>query len=110
MNLTTFHCIYVNSNLFGVDADLLFAYLISNTAQILFSTCGREYGNGLNKFEPNDLNKSLMLDIGSLSEIKKDKLRTIYLQNKRSSDLSYINEIDAILVDSFYEKVAVGIE
>lgn len=110
MNLTTFHCIYVNSNLFGVDADLLFAYLISNTAQILFSTCGREYGNGLNKFEPNDLNKSLMLDIGSLSEIKKDKLRTIYLQNKRSSDLSYINEIDAILVDSFYEKVAVCIE
>ena len=101
MNLTTFHCIYVNNNLFGVDADLLFAYLISNTAKMLFSISGREYGNGLNKFEPNDLNKSLMLDIGSLNEIKKEKLRTIYQQNKKNNDLSYIHEIDHILTDYF---------
>ncbi len=101
MNLTTFHCIYVNNNLFGVDADLLFAYLISNTAKMLFSISGREYGNGLNKFEPNDLNKSLMLDIGSLNEVEKDRLRTIYRQNRKNNNLSYIHEIDSILIDSF---------
>ncbi len=101
MNLTTFHCIYVNNNLFGVDADLLFAYLISDTAKTFFSTSGREYGNGLNKFEPNDLNKSLMLDIGSLSEAQKERLRSIYQQNKKNDDLSYICEIDSILIDNF---------
>lgn len=101
LNLTTFHCIYVSDNLFGVDADLLFAYLISDTAKKLFSISGREYGNGLSKFEPNDLNKSMMLDIGSLNETKKNKLRTIYKQNKKNNDLSYIYEIDSILIDSF---------
>lgn len=101
MNLTTFHCIYVNNNLFGVDADLLFAYLISDTAKMLFLMSGREYGNGLNKFEPNDLNKSLMLDIGSLSEVDKDRLRAIYQLNKKNDDLSFIHEIDSILNNCF---------
>ena len=101
VNLTTFHCVYVNHNLFGVDADLLFAYLISDTAKILFSTSGREYGNGLNKFEPNDLNKSHMLDIGSLEEHSKNEIRNIYLSNKHNNDLSFIEEIDQLLINSF---------
>lgn len=101
VNLTTFHCVYINNNLFGVDADLLFAYLISNTARMLFSTSGREYGNGLNKFEPNDLNKSYMLDIGSLSEDYKNEIRTIYRVNKKNEDLSFIKEIDSILIKCF---------
>ena len=101
VNLTTFHCVYVNRNLFGVDADLLFAYLISGTAKMLFSTSGREYGNGLNKFEPNDLNKSYMLDIGSLEEHSKNEIRNIYLSNKHNNDLSFIKEIDQLLINSF---------
>ena len=75
--------------------------MISDTAKTFFSTSGREYGNGLNKFEPNDLNKSLMLDIGSLSEAQKERLRSIYQQNKKNDDLSYICEIDSILIDNF---------
>lgn len=101
LNLTTFHCIYVNNNLFGVDADLLFAYLISDTAKKIFETSGREYGNGLNKFEPNDLNKSSILDIGILDETDKNRIRTLYQKNKKNNDLSFIKEIDSILIDCF---------
>lgn len=101
VNLTTFHCIYINTTNNNVDADLLFAYLISNTAQKLFATSGREYGNGLNKFEPNDLNKSLILDIGILSTTDKDQLRTLYKKNKKNNNMSFINEIDLILAKYF---------
>lgn len=101
LTLTTFHCVYVNDNLFGVDADLLFAYLISNISKTFFSVSGREYGNGLNKYEPNDLNNSYMLDIGNLSDTCKEELKMLYRANKSSGDLSYIKEIDRILIDNF---------
>ncbi|MEZ4915485.1 MAG: class I SAM-dependent methyltransferase [Chitinophagales bacterium] len=64
-NLTTFHCVYpTNSDLFSkVSIDLLFAYLLTDVSKDIFSDNRREYGNGLKKFEPNDLNKSKMLDL-----------------------------------------------
>ncbi len=101
LNLTTFHCVYVNNNLFDVDPDLLFAYLISDTAKQLFSVSRREYGNGLSKFEPNDLNKSYMLDIGSLNQYDKNRLREIYRENKKSDNRTFIEDIDTILNDHF---------
>ena len=58
-NLTTFHCIYLVNDLFSkIDIDLLFAYLLTDTAKRIFSDNRREYGNGLKKFEPNDLNNA----------------------------------------------------
>jgi adenine-specific DNA-methyltransferase len=64
-NLTTFHCIYPKqTNLFTqIDIDLLFAYLLTGTAKQIFEDNCREYGNGLQKFEPNDINKGKMLDL-----------------------------------------------
>lgn len=101
LNLTTFHCIYVQENLFGVDADLLFTYLISNCAKNLFSASAREYGNGLSKFEPNDLNKANMVDLGILDESCKNQLRELYRNNKRNADSSFIKKVDDILFDAF---------
>lgn len=101
VSLTTFHGVYVNPSIWGVDPDLLFAYLISDTAHKLFSKSAREYGNGLSKFEPNDLNNSSMLDLGSLDESVKNRLRFLYLANKNSESSSFIKQIDSILIDSF---------
>jgi adenine-specific DNA-methyltransferase len=64
-NLTTFHCIYPQTDMFSeVSTDLIFAYLLTDTARQIFEDNSREYGNGLQKFEPNDLNKGKMPDIG----------------------------------------------
>jgi len=63
-NLTTFHCIYPKVT---IDTDVLFAYLITDVAKEIFLDNSRQYGNGLVKFEPNDLNKGKVADLSLLS-------------------------------------------
>jgi len=102
-NLTTFHCIYLVDNLFNkINIDLLFAYLLTDTAKQIFDDNRREYGDGLKKFEPNDLNKALMLDLSKLSKETSDKIILLYqeyrisvIQNNENNEL--INQINNIL-------------
>ncbi|XKW97782.1 hypothetical protein R8G64_04600 [Tenacibaculum maritimum] len=98
-NLTTFHSVYpTNSSLFSkVTNDLLFAYLLTDVAKEIFSDNRREYGNGLKKFEPNDLNKSKMLDLSTLTESKINQILELYSKYKKSRDEKFISEIDEIL-------------
>ena len=103
-NLTTFHCICPQINLFSdVSIDLLFAYLLTDTARQIFEDNSREYGNGLQKFEPNDLNKGKMLDLEKLSTDSKHKIEDLYRKNRDNLDTNrkFINEIDAILLEKF---------
>jgi len=54
-NLTCYHCFY--PNLFGQKhVDALFLYFQSKAARTLLGLRIRHYGDGLDKFEPNDLN------------------------------------------------------
>ncbi len=110
-NLTSFHCIYPKqTNLFSaIDIDLLFAYLLTDTARQIFEDNSREYGNGLQKFEPNDINKGLMLDLGFLNEDTKEQILVLYsqyriaiLSNKSGEDK--IEAIDNILIDNYLMK------
>ena len=102
-NLTTFHCIYLVKNLFyEIDIDLLFAYLLTNVAKEIFNDNRREYGNGLRKFEPNDLNNALMLDLSILSLENRDKIVHLYTKYRSSvlnnkEDISHISRIEELL-------------
>lgn len=98
-NLTTFHCVYpTNSDLFSdISIDLLFAYLLTDVAKEIFNDNRREYGNGLKKFEPNDLNKSKMLDLSKLSQVKIEIILNLYSSFKDTKKEKYINKIDKIL-------------
>lgn len=102
-NLTTFHCIYpVKSDLFNsIDVNLLFAYLLTDVAKEIFEDNRREYGNGLQKFEPNDINKSMMLDLSILNEDTKNKILRLFYQYRESvinssPDQTYLNLINEI--------------
>ena len=110
-NLTSYHCIYPKqSYLFSeIDIDLLFAYLLTDTAKQIFEDNSRQYGNGLQKFEPNDLNKGMMLDLGLLDKQAANKILDLYkeyknliLNNKNGEEI--INKIDKILTDKYGEK------
>ncbi|MDR2836707.1 MAG: SAM-dependent methyltransferase [Bacteroidales bacterium] len=107
-NLTTFHCIYPNQlQLFSdVNIDLLFAYLLTDTARQIFEDNSREYGNGLQKFEPNDINKGKMLDLALLPEKSKNKIVDLYYQFKisecNSTSRQVIDEIDNILIENYF--------
>lgn len=101
-NLTTFHCVYPRTSMFNdIPTDLLFAYLITNTARTIFEDNVREYGNGLRKFEPNDLNTGRMIDLNILPKECKKRVLDLYSKNKDTGDTSFINDIDSILMECF---------
>jgi len=110
-NLTSYHCIYPKqtSLFFEVDIDLLFAYLLTDTAKQIFEDNSRQYGNGLQKFEPNDLNKGMMLDLGLLDQQTQKKILDLYneyrvatLDNKNGDKI--IDKIDKILIKQYSEE------
>lgn len=103
-NLTTFHCVY---NIGEIDTDILFAYLVTNVAKEIFLDNSRQYGNGLIKFEPNDLNKGSVVDLRMLTTEEK----TFIL--KASNKLQYYgyvcNQTISILDDFFKTKFTGGL-
>ena len=59
LNLTCFHGF--QPNLSGINyIDHIFLYLSSAVGQEIISLSMRRYGDGLNKFEPNDMNSALV--------------------------------------------------
>ena len=98
-NLTTFHCVY---NIGEINTDILFAYLITNVAKEIFLDNSRQYGNGLVKFEPNDLNKGNVVDLRILAEEENAFILRAYEKLKSNGDIC--NEVITILDDFFRSK------
>jgi adenine-specific DNA-methyltransferase len=104
-NLTTFHCIYLN--MFSLPkADLFFAYLLTDISKDIFNDNRREYGNGLQKFEPNDINKALMVDLNKISIKDEQKILELYHDYKNSEikkqpDETLLEEMNEVFVKLF---------
>jgi adenine-specific DNA-methyltransferase len=104
-NLTTFHCIYLN--MFSEPrVDLLFAYLLTDISKDIFNDNRREYGNGLKKFEPNDINKALMVDLDSISKKDEERILELYQQYRKSelnktSDQELLDKINSTFIGAF---------
>lgn len=78
-NLTAFHCVYLKPK--GESKmDVLMAYLLTDIAKEIFNDNRREYGNGLKKFEPNDVNNSLIINLDKIDE--ENQLEIVKLLNK----------------------------
>ena len=103
-NLTTFHCIYLN--IFSAPkADLLFAYLLTNISKDIFNDNRREYGNGLQKFEPNDINKALMVDIDRIGKKDEEKILELYHDYRKSELKKKPNESLLQEINEIFEKL-----
>lgn len=76
-NLTSFHCVYMHP-LFVQKVDLLMAYLLTDIAKEIFNDEKREYGDGLDKFEPNDLNNAKIVDLGIIDKETESKILEYY--------------------------------
>lgn len=107
-NLTTFHCIYpAKANLFdSINIDLLFAYLLTDVARQIFKDNSREYGNGLQKFEPNDINKAQMLNLKLLDLKTEKKILNLYHIYRKSiienvPDENIVNKINEIFIEHY---------
>lgn len=97
-NLTTFHCVY---NTGDIDTDILFAYLVTDMAKEIFLDNSRQYGNGLIKFEPNDLNKGKVVDLRYLSVNEQQFVLKIYQNLCLGGD---IQQKSIALLDDFFRK------
>ncbi len=97
-NLTTFHCIYLhNDDLFeNRNIDLFFAYLLTDIAKKLFNENRREYGNGLTKFEPNDINNSKMLDLSKIDKQNTEYILNFLIKLRETNDLNYLKDLNQI--------------
>lgn len=94
-SLTTFHCFY--PNLFGRQRiDVLFLYLLSNVGHQILSSSMRNYGNKLNKFEPNDLNKAFVPSESFFDSISTDVVHG--LMEKVASGENVMKEIDSLFM------------
>ena len=83
-NLTTFHGLYLKNE--NPDfANLMFCYLLTPLAQELFYQSRREYGDGLTKFEPNDLTKADMLDLRIITDNDRIKILKLYEEIKEGN-------------------------
>lgn len=102
-NLTTFHCVY---NIGEVDTNILFAYLITDMAKEIFLDNSRQYGNGLVKFEPNDLNKGQVADLRCLTYAEQQFILSAY--EKLQYYGSVCNDCISLLDNFFREKYSTG--
>lgn len=76
-NLTCFHCLYLD--MFAVEKiDILMAYLMTDVAREIFNDNRREYGDGLEKFEPNDLNNAKVIDLQAIPQDTSQEILEIY--------------------------------
>ena len=66
LNLAALHCIYPNFD-DPIKLKALLAYLNSDVCSQYMRLEKRTYGGGLDKFEPNDLNQILVIDIDKIS-------------------------------------------
>lgn len=84
-NLTTFHGVYLKDE-YNNDkiTNILFCYLLTPISQHILKTNKREYGGGLDKFEPNDLNNAQILNIEVISADDADKILSLYDQLKQN--------------------------
>ncbi len=82
-NLTCYHSIYLQPG-FESRADLLMAYLLTPLAHTLIRPNRRIYGDGLIKYEPNDLNTAQIADLTALPEAHADAALTLYAAYRRS--------------------------
>jgi len=98
LNLTCFHAFYPTEYGKGY-LDILFLYLNTKFAKNLFEIEKREYGNGLEKFEPNDINKSLFLDFSNVTEeelIKLKKIQKKFLSFSKNERNEILDKADSI--------------
>ncbi|MBE6687305.1 MAG: hypothetical protein E7591_08805 [Ruminococcaceae bacterium] len=95
-NLTTFHGVYLNDE-FNNDktANILFCYLLTPVSQCILKTNKREYGGGLEKFEPNDLNNARILNINVISNDDSVKILSLYEKLKKNEQ-EYTEVVEAL--------------
>lgn len=96
-NLTTFHSVYINEE-YKKFLNVIYCYLVTPTAQkILIENC-KVMGNGLIKFQPNDINEAKMINLNLISDADLKAIEFIYdsFVRKDIDNDKFINSLESI--------------
>jgi adenine-specific DNA-methyltransferase len=96
-SLTTFHSVYINEE-YEKYTDIIFCYFLTPIAQSIIRDNRKEMGNGLDKFQPGDLNSAKMLDIRVISKDDLDRIGEIYSNMLLKEDDDYIEDLNDIFL------------
>ena len=94
-SLTTFHGLYI-LDLYNQYTNILFCYLLTPIAQQILHRSKREYGGGLDKFEPNDLNNAEILNFLVMSEHDKRCVLQLYECMRTEEKTEYIGQLNEL--------------
>ena len=94
-SLTTFHSIFINQS-YKDEIDIIFCYFLTPIAQKIIRQNRKVLGNGLEKFQPNDIKTAKMLDITVLSDEDKKRIINIYHMMLDEPNDSYIESLNEI--------------
>ena len=96
-SLTTFHSVFINPE-FDNDVDVIFSYFLTPVAQTIIRKNRKELGNGLNKFQPNDLNSANMLDIRIITNKDRAEIIKIYNEMIKNYRLGFVEKLNNIFL------------
>ena len=102
-SLSTFHSIFINRE-YENDIDIIFCYFLTPLAQEIIRQNRKKLGNGLDKFQPNDLMTAQMLDISLISEEDKKDILDLYESIKEDNDEKNIGLLNDIFKKYLCEK------
>lgn len=113
-NLTCFHAFYPTQR--GIKyLDILFIYLNTSYSRNLLDREKREYGNGLEKYEPNDINKSSVINFVNIPQETRIRLadlqrKLIETRNEREKQeiIASADELLLRIIDQGQEDIAIN--
>ncbi|MBR1853700.1 MAG: N-6 DNA methylase [Lachnospiraceae bacterium] len=94
-SLTTFHSLFVKEE-YEKDINIIFCYFLTPIAQRIIRDNRKELGNGLEKFQPGDLNHAKMLDIKLITEEDYHLISDIYENMKEHFETDQVEELNGI--------------
>ncbi|WP_186578910.1 HsdM family class I SAM-dependent methyltransferase [Aquibacillus kalidii] len=101
LHLTAFHCVYLLPK-YEHFTELLMAYLLTDVAQELLNDYRRDYGNGLKKFEPNDINQSFIADLDLLNSSQIDTIHSLYLSIRAKQLVGEDTKIELVGLNTIF--------
>lgn len=91
--LTTFHSVYINNG-YEKETNIIFCYFLTPIAQRIIRENRKILGNGLEKYQPNDLNNAKMLDITLLNKKDSARINQIYEDMTKEFHPTQIEELN----------------
>lgn len=94
-NLTAFHSVYLHEEAY---LELMMAYLLTDVSREIFEDNRRDYGGGLRKFEPHDIQYALVADVEQLPASVQEEVLASYRAYRSSGATEHLTRLNSLFL------------